>query len=91
MRLLYHDLIGRHVVTADGRDVGRIADVRAEPRGGSLRVVSLLVGPRALAERIARRVPVTEVSWRLVRRLGERVELGITSAELSASLEEDVG
>ncbi len=88
MRLLYHDLVGRRVVTADGRSVGRIATLRAEPREGSLRVVSLLIGPGALVERIARRAPATEVAWSLVRRVGERVELRVTSAQLARVLDE---
>ncbi len=91
MRMLYHDLIGRHVITADGRRVGRIADLRAEPRDGRLRVTHLLVGARALIERIGRSEQVTEVSWSLVRRVGERVELRITSAELQESWEETLG
>ncbi len=91
MRLYFHDLIGRQVLTADGRSLGRIANLRAEPRDGKLRVTSLLVGPGALLERIASRVPFTEVSWSLVRRVGERVELRATAADLSATIKEHDG
>ena len=87
MRLLFHDLIGRQVITADGLSLGRVANLRAEPREGQLRVTHLLVGPRALIERIAGRIPVTEVPWSLVSRVGERVELRVTSAELSEATE----
>ncbi len=90
MRLLYHDLVGKHIVTTDGRDVGGIADLRAEPRDGKLRVVSLLVGPRALVERIGSGVPAAEIPWSLVHRIGELVELRVTSAELVELLAESV-
>jgi sporulation protein YlmC with PRC-barrel domain len=45
------DLLGRRVVAANGRPVGRIEEIRAERRGGEYEVVEYLVGTRAVLER----------------------------------------
>ncbi len=91
MRLRYHELVGKHVVTADGVDAGRVADLEAKPIDGGLRVTALLVGPTALFRRIARRVPVRKVPWRLVRRVGERIEIRATAAGLAELPEDEDG
>ncbi len=83
MRLTYHELVGKHVVTADGQDLGRIADLEAEPFDGKLRVVALLVGPVALFRRIGRHVPARRVEWRMVRRVGTEVELWATAGKVA--------
>jgi sporulation protein YlmC with PRC-barrel domain len=44
-------LMGRRVVDADGRRVGRVVECLAEADGDDLRVVGLLVGPGAWAAR----------------------------------------
>jgi len=44
-------LMGRRVVGADGRRLGRVVECLAEPDGDELRVIGLLVGPRAWAAR----------------------------------------
>ena len=44
MRIRYHDLVGREVLTADGQPVGRVVDLVAEARGEALFVTGLLIG-----------------------------------------------
>jgi sporulation protein YlmC with PRC-barrel domain len=44
-------LMGRRVVGADGRHIGRVVECLAEPDGDELRVTGLLVGPHAWAAR----------------------------------------
>ena len=47
------DVVGRPVRDADGRDIGRLHDVRAELLGSDLVVVDYLVGPTAFLERFS--------------------------------------
>ncbi len=44
-------LMGRRVIDADGRRLGRVAECLAEADGGELRVIGLLVGSRAWSAR----------------------------------------
>jgi sporulation protein YlmC with PRC-barrel domain len=82
MELRYHQIVGSHVLTADGHRVGRIADLVAEPRDGRLHVVGLLVGPSGLIRRIfvAGR-PTGEIPWSLVASIGHHVRLRVTRDE----------
>jgi sporulation protein YlmC with PRC-barrel domain len=52
MRQYYHELVGKEVVTVDGRSIGRVTDLIAERRGETLRVTNILVGERGLIQRI---------------------------------------
>lgn len=51
MRATYHELVARAVVDAEGKHVGRVADLRAENVNGRLRVTGLLVGEEQLLAR----------------------------------------
>ena len=89
MRYRYHDLVGKHVITVDGHDVGRVADLLAERRGEALRVTALLVGDMELIRRIGfrhltrgRGIPPHEVPWRFVARIGDHVYLRLPLARL---------
>ena len=46
-------ILGRRVVAANGRPVGRLEEVRAEKRGAGLVVVEYHLGPGALLERLS--------------------------------------
>ena len=46
-------LLGRRVLAANGRSVGRLEEVRAERRGGGCVITECLIGPSALLERLA--------------------------------------
>ena len=61
-------LLGRRVLDAGGRPVGRIEEVRAHRRGKECVVEEFHLGPEALAERLA---AVGLVSW-LLRLLGRK-------------------
>ena len=94
MRLHYRDLIGKAVTTADGAHLGRVVDLVAEARGEALRVTALLVGPGALARRIAfsrdtllRLAPPRRIPWSLVARIDERVRLAVGRDDLTARRE----
>lgn len=82
MRIRYHELVGKRVVTSDGHNIGRISDLSAEPRDGKLYVTGLLVGPTALFRRIAFKIKVDRVPWRLVDQVGDRVRLRVSLDEL---------
>ncbi len=83
MRITYHELIGKRVVTADGQDIGRLADLDAEADGDKLRVVKLFVGPGALLQRIAFKVGSSRaIPWDAVARIDKRVELKLRRDEL---------
>ena len=47
------DLLGRRVIDAQGAAVGRIREVRAEPRGDAHEVTEYLLGSGALLERLS--------------------------------------
>ena len=49
--LRLQQLLGRRVVSADGRHIGRVVECLAEADGEELRVEGLLVGPRAWSGR----------------------------------------
>ena len=90
MRVHYRELLGRRVVAADGRDLGRVADLVAEPWGEALRVTALLVGPGAIARRIGFRrsallrvAPPRRIPWELVDRLDGRISLRVGCDELA--------
>ncbi len=52
--LSMRDLMDNQLETADGRMIGRVADVEAEWRdGGELVLANLVTGPQALAGRVA--------------------------------------
>lgn len=96
MRIRYRELVNRLVVTADGRKVGRIADLTAEPRGERLCVTTLLVGPSALLQRIAFKrsrlfqfIPARAIAWSLVADVGDVVTLRVTAAELPRATTHD--
>ena len=83
MQMRLRELVGREVIAASGRSLGRIADLEAERVGDELRVVALLIGPAALFGRVwsrhigglhlrARRVP-----WQDVTRVDARVQLSV--------------
>jgi sporulation protein YlmC with PRC-barrel domain len=82
MRLRYREIVGRHAVTSDGHDAGRVADLVVAPDGDDLSVVALLLGPSSLLRRIVHRGPRRVVAWSSVARLGDRIELRIGRAEL---------
>lgn len=92
MRLRYSQLIGMKVIGADGARIGRIHDLLAEPRGEALCVATLLVGERALMQRISfrmrRRLSALQprgVPWSQVDRIeGRVVRLRVTRDELLA-------
>ena len=42
MRMRFHELLDKKVIAADGRDLGRIADLLASARGDSLCVAALV-------------------------------------------------
>ncbi len=47
------ELLGRRVLAKNGRPIGRIEEIRAEPHGRDLAVEEVLVGPDAALERLA--------------------------------------
>lgn len=82
MRVRYGELIGKEVVDAEGKRVGRIADVVAEPERGRLRVTALLVGAGALAARIGFKrfaflapMRALTIPWDQVAAVGDQVQL----------------
>jgi sporulation protein YlmC with PRC-barrel domain len=95
MRVRYGELVGRRVVDAEGARVGRVVDLVAAPADDrTLRVTALLVGYRALFERIVtgvlagRRVHELEIPWSLVRSVESDVRLSVRRAELPDSRRE---
>lgn len=81
MRLRYREIIGMRVLDADGKTVGRIIDLEAEPYGGTLCVTALLLGPAALVRRIGLKRPFlgsqhpTRVPWQRVAAIDGSVRL----------------
>lgn len=47
------ELLGRRVLAGNGRPIGRIEEIHAEPHGRVLAVEEVLVGPDAALERLA--------------------------------------
>lgn len=47
------DLVGRPVTDREGRRIGRVTEVRVEPRGGALEVTGVLIGTWGWIERLA--------------------------------------
>ena len=92
MKLRYSQLIGMKVIGADGARIGRIHDLLAEPRGESLCVATLLVGERALMQRISfqmyshlRALQPRGIRWTQVDRIeGRVIRLRVTRAEFLA-------
>lgn len=90
MRLRHYKLVGMEVVAADGKRLGRVADLEAAADGEALRVTALLIGPRALVRRISnlhitllRRVlPRLRIPWAFVAMIDQQVHLSVTRDEL---------
>ncbi|HLI28924.1 MAG TPA: PRC-barrel domain-containing protein [Chloroflexota bacterium] len=96
MRLRFHELVGKRVLAADGRLVGTIQDLVAEPVEGELRVTALLVGYGALARRIAfrrapwlRLAPPRRVPWGAVARIDRAVHLAIPATALQDGADDE--
>ncbi len=70
-------LMGRPVVDADGRRLGRVVECVAEPDGDDLRVVGLLVGPGAWSVRFGNApAPAGRfVPWEAIAALAPRITL----------------
>jgi sporulation protein YlmC with PRC-barrel domain len=75
--LRLQQLMGRRVVDADGRRVGRVVECLAEPDGDELRVTGLLVGPHAWAARFgsASGHAVRFVRWEEIAALDPHITL----------------
>jgi sporulation protein YlmC with PRC-barrel domain len=88
--LLMRDVVDEQLRTADGRDVGRVADVEAEWRDdGTLVLTNLHVGPEALAGRVSKHLrPVARFLFR--DRFEHRIPMGeISEIELDLQLKQD--
>lgn len=72
-------LLGRHVVAANGRVVGRIEEIRAEPRGTGAVVTAFLIGPEAALERLS--VPVLRLFGRGGGYLARPEQLDLTDPD----------
>ena len=94
MRLRYHELLGKRVLAADGRLLGHVADLTAEPRGGALRVTGLRVGATALLRRITfrrsgdLRLQPREIPWALVARVDRDIHLRVDHAAAEAVIKQ---
>jgi sporulation protein YlmC with PRC-barrel domain len=79
--LRVQQLMGRRVVDADGRRIGRVVECLAEPDGDELRVVGLLVGWRAWAARFgsARGDAGRLVQWEEIEALDPHISLRPTA------------
>lgn len=82
MHVRYGEMVGKPVRTADGTNLGRIADLIAEREGDTLCVVALLVGPRGLTQRITFKrdalfqlAPPRRIAWSDVARIADAVHL----------------
>jgi sporulation protein YlmC with PRC-barrel domain len=90
MQISYHGLVGREVIGASGKRLGRVADLEAERVGDDLRVVALLVGPVALFDRVwsARIGPLrlrpSRVPWCDVARIERQVHLRVQRLQPAA-------
>ncbi len=73
--LVMRDIMDGQIVTADERKIARVADVEAEWReDGSLVLTDLVIGPQALAGRVASRLqPVAR--WLLRDRFEHRIPI----------------
>lgn len=47
------DLVGRRVCDREGRKMGRVTELRVEPRGGAIEVTGVLIGTWGWIERLA--------------------------------------
>lgn len=65
MELRYHELVGKRIVATNGKTVGRLVDLVAEERDGTLRVTELQAGPVAIIYRFG-------FHWRPLSRLVTR-------------------
>jgi sporulation protein YlmC with PRC-barrel domain len=90
VRLTYQQLLGRRVVDCDDRHVGRIVDVYARSDDDkTVHVAGLLVGERALLQRIGRdrwHLKPKDIPWSAVADIDdETIHLRVRSDELSRS------
>jgi len=49
-------LLGRRVLAANGRSIGRLEEIRAERHGAGCTVTGYVIGPAGLAERLSARL-----------------------------------
>ncbi len=90
MQIRYYELVGKRVVTADGKTVGRVTDLLARAEGDALMVNALLVGPSGLLRRIGfkslanlRVAPARRVPWAWVARTADEIHLRVPAAEIA--------
>jgi sporulation protein YlmC with PRC-barrel domain len=83
MRLI--DLLGCEVETESGEKLHRVWDVRTEETEGGLRLVGLLIGRHGLLERLGL------LSWRQMRRHGERIRPDVDVVPWDSVLRIDKG
>ena len=89
MQVRYNEIVGKRLVTADGKSVGRITDLLARAEGDALVVNALLVGPGGLMRRIGfkqlgnvRPAPVQRIPWAWVERIADAVHLCVSDADV---------
>lgn len=80
MRMRYHELVGRRVVTAGGTPLGHVVDLSATACGERLVVDAMLVGPVSFLTRIGLKRPINSrlplprrVPWDAVIATGQNV------------------
>lgn len=97
MRLRYWELVGKKIISADGKEVGRIADLLAQRQGNELRVVAMRVGSGAFIQRIGfkkmrgKETPALEIPWEQIARLEKHIYLNVKNEDLHAPLQESRG
>lgn len=92
MELRYHELVGKRIVAANGKTVGRLVDLVADERDGTLRVTGLQAGPvaviyrfgfrwRPLSRLVTRRT--FPIAW--VDRIGDEIHLRVVPGEVEGA------
>lgn len=76
-RVRMHDILGREVVDAEGKTLGRVFDLVATHQGDTLRVTSLLVGTGAVRSRFGWTNQPTgrEIQWDQIQSWQPRIRL----------------